>query len=216
LVGYPIKTKENKMRWILIFVVLLIGIYFFFSRKQPEKQPLLPTVQQVKEDLTEVLPAKKEKSRLIKFSPQTIKTLRSLTNDTNEKVRFAAVELLWQMQDENTPAIIKEMLESETEQTVKFNIIKMLGEEKSRISLSLLAKALDNYDKDTRLKAIEAISTFSNKEVLPVLNKALKDYDEEIRLKALESINRIRKDIETHKEQQLEKTEKMTPIFRIQ
>ncbi|MEW6041743.1 MAG: HEAT repeat domain-containing protein, partial [Elusimicrobiota bacterium] len=111
---------------------------------------------------------------------------------------------------------IKEMLESETEQIVKFKIIKMLGEDRSRISLSHLAKALDNYDKETRLKALEAISSFSNKEVLPILNKALKDYDEEIRLKALESINRIRKDIETHKEQQLKETEKMTPIFRVQ
>lgn len=204
------------MRWILLVLVLLAGMYFFFSRKQPERQLLPQAVVKVKEDVTDILPMKKEKSNLIKFSPQTIRTLRTLTQDTNESVRFAAVELLWQMQDEKTPAIIKEMLESETEQSVKFNIIKMLGEDRSRISLSLLAKALDSYDKETRLKALEAISSFSNKEVLPILDKALKDYDEEIRLKALESINRIRKDIETHREQQLKQTDKMTPIFRIQ
>lgn len=203
------------MRWILLLLIFLVGIYFyFFSRKQPEKLSLVPTVQEKKPDPTETLPVKKEKTHYITFSTQTIKTFRSLTTDTNENVRFAAVELLWQIQDVKTPSIIKEMLESETEQTVKFNIIKMLSEDKSKISLSLLSKALDNYDKETRLKAVEAIGTFCNKEAIPILSKALKDYDETIRLKALESINKIRKDIEHHKEQQLKETE-MTPIFRI-
>ena len=91
----------------------------------------------------------------------------------------------------------------------------MLAKDKSKLSLALLAEALKDYDRETRLKAVEAIGTFSNKEALPALNLAMQDYDEEVRLKALESVNRIRQDVEAHKEQQLRELENK-PLFRIE
>jgi len=207
------------MKWFLMFLIFLAGVYYLVnqSRNDAKKKEMMQQAkkEQINTLAEPALPVKPEKTYLIKFSMQTLKSLRGLTEDSNGKVRFAAAELLWQLQDENAPRIIKNMLENETEQEVKKSLITMLSKDKSKLSLALLNESLKDYDKETRLFAVNAIGTFSNKEAIPVLNRAMEDYDEEVRLKALEAVNTIRKDIEAHKEQQLMELDSK-PLFRIE
>ncbi|OGR68175.1 MAG: hypothetical protein A2081_02480 [Elusimicrobia bacterium GWC2_61_19] len=207
------------MKWFLMLLIFISGIYYLVNQHKRETARK-EMVQLAKKDQLKTLeepplPVKTERVYMMKFSLQTIKTLRSLTEDSNEKVRFASAELLWQLQDESAPAVIKNMFENETEPVVKRSLIEMLGKDKSKLSLALLTEALKDYDRETRLRAVEAIGNFSNKEGILALNKALQDYDEEVRLKALEAVNRIRRDIEAHKEQQLREIESK-PLFRIE
>lgn len=207
------------MKWFLMFLIFVAGIYYMVNQRKAEvrKQEMVQLAKkdQVKTLQEPDLPPKTEKVYMMKFSLQTIKTLRGLTNDSNSKVRFAAAELLWQLQDESAPAVIKNMFENETETEMKKRLIDMLGKDKSKLSLSLLAEALKDYDRETRLRAIEAMATFTTKEAIVALNRTLEDYDEEVRLKSLEAVNRIRSDIEAHKEQQLRELESK-PLFRIE
>lgn len=210
------------MKWFLMLLIFVAGIYYIINQNKAEKQKAVVQQQQQQQQLAAVatsdpvLPDKTEKVYLMRFSLQTVKTLRGLTQDPNEKVRFAAVELLWQLQDEQAPALVKRMLQEETEASVKKNILEMLSRDKTKLSLALLAEGLNDYDKETKIKVVEAISTFSNKEAILVLNKAMEDYDEEVRLKAVEAVNRIRKDIEAHKEQALRELQATKPLFRIE
>lgn len=207
------------MKWFLMFLIFVAGIYYMVNQRKAEvrKQEMVQLAKkdQVKTLREPDLPAKTEKVYMMKFSLQTIKTLRALTNDANAKVRFAAAELLWQLQDESAPAVIKNMFENETDQDMKKRLVDMLAKDKSKLSLSLLSEALKDYDRDTRLRAIEAMATFTTKEAIVALNRTLEDYDEEVRLKSLEAVNRIRSDIEAHKEQQLRELESK-PLFRIE
>ena len=207
------------MKWILMLLIFVAGIYYLINEKKNDENKKV-MMEQVKKDqiiaqADPALPVKLEKTFLIKFSLQTLKTLRLLTEDSNEKVRFAAAELLWQLQDESAPAVLKNMLENETEAAVKKNIISMLAKDKTKLSLALLTESLKDYDKETRLRAVAAIGSFSNKEAIPALSRALEDYDEEVRLKALEAVNSIRRDIEAHKEEQLRELDSK-PLFRIE
>ena len=207
------------MKWLLMLLIFIAGIYYLVNQHKREVQQK-QTAQLSKEEkmrtLTDpVLPAIPEKPYVMKFSLQTIKTLRNLTQDSNEKVRFASAELLWQLQDESAPSIIKRMLEEETEAVVKKQLIDMLAKDKSKLSLALLSKALKDYDRDIRLQAVAAIGNFSNKEAIPALSSVLEDTDEEVRLKALEAVNKTRQDIEAHKEQQLREMD-AKPNFRIE
>ncbi len=207
------------MKWFLMLLIFIAGVYYLVNqnRNDEEKKEMIQLSK--KDQITALpepaLPVKPEKTYLIKFSMETLKTLRGLTEDSNEKVRFAAAELLWQLQDESAPGVIKNMLENETETSVQTSLITMLAKDKSKLSLALLTVALKDYDKDTRLFAVNAIGTFSSKEAIPALSPALQDYDEEVRLKAIESVNSIRKDIEAHKEQQLRELDSK-PLFRIE
>ncbi len=207
------------MKWILMVLIFLAGIFYLVNQNKNEakKKEMLQLAK--KDEITSLpdptLPVKPEKVYLIKFSMETLKTLRGLTQDSNEKVRFAAAELLWQLQDESAPGVVKAMFENETELFVKKSLITMLSKDKTKLSLALLTEGLKDYDKETRLAAITAIGTFSNKEAIPALKPALQDYDEEVRLKALEAVNRIRLDIEANKEQQLRELDSK-PLFRIE
>ncbi len=201
------------MKWILLALIFISGIYYLISdKKRAELEESQHVAILQKED---ILPVKTEKVYIMKFSRRTLETMRNLTNDVNPEVRFAAAEILWQIQDEQVIAIIKRMLEMETEKSVRIKIIDMLAKDKTKISLALLAEALKSYDKTTRIRAVEALGKFANREAIPVLNIALNDYDEEVRVKALKAINNIRKDIETHKEMQL-KQKQAKPIFKVE
>ncbi|GAB4030406.1 MAG: hypothetical protein Fur0012_06240 [Elusimicrobiota bacterium] len=167
-------------------------------------------------NLESPLPDSVKKEYSITLSKDTVSTLRSLTEDTNEKVRLSAVELLWQMQDSESPKIIKKMLENETETSVKVKIIELISRDKTRLSLKLLADALKNYDKETRIKAADALGEYSTEEAIKVLNSALNDYDEEVKLKALESVNKIKKQIEQHREEKLKELESPKPVFKVE
>lgn len=207
------------MKWFLLLLIFIAGIYYLVNQHRTEVKQKEVAQLAKKDQLISLpdpgLPVKPEKTYVIKFSMATLKTLRSLTQDSNEKVRFASAELLWQLQDESAPGVIKNLFENETEISVKQQLIQMLAKDKSKLSLALLSEALKDYDRETRLKAVEAIGTFSNKDALPALNRAMEDYDEEVRLKALEAVNRIRQDIEAHKEQQLREMDNK-PLFRIE
>ena len=208
------------MKWFLMLLIFIAGVYYLVNQRKEEMRQKV-VAEQIKKDVIKTasaetpLPLKPEKTYVIQFSLQTLKTLRMLAGDSNEKVRFAAVELLWQLQDDMAPAYIKRMFQEETEPNVKKLLITMVGRDKSKLSLALLAEAMNDYDNSVRLLAVDAIGEFSNKEAILVLNKGMEDYDEEVRLKAVEAVNRIRKDIEAHKEQQLRDLEKK-PLFRIE
>ena len=199
------------MKWFLLILVFIAGIYYLVSTKVKDKMEA-EKAEQLKQE--EVLPIKPERVYVMRFSRETLLIMRRLTQDANPDVRFAATELLWQMQDEQSPAIIKRMLEMEVESDVKLSLIKMLAREKTRINLHILGEALKNYDKKTKISAIQAIGTFANKEALPILNTSLNDYDEEVKIEALKAINSIRKDVELNKEKQLKALE-LKPIFTI-
>lgn len=204
------------MKWFLMLLVFIGGVVYIVKDRKAEEQKKAEMAQAAKQAEEAQLPARPQKVYQISFSMQTLTTLRALTEDANEKVRYASVELLWQLQDEQVPTIIKRMLQEETEASVKEGLINMLGKDKSKLSLALLAVALDDYDKATRLKAVEAIGNFSNKEAIPVLSKSMSDYDDEVRLKAIEAVNRIRRDIEANKEQQLNEKKTAKPIFTVE
>jgi HEAT repeat protein len=207
------------MRWFLMLLIFIAGIYYLVNQRKQEKAKQETIQLAQKNELRALdepqLPMTTQKPYLMKFSLQTIKTLRGLTQDSDEKVRFASVELLWELQDESAPAAIKYMFQNETEAPVKIELIDMLAKDKSKLSLALLSEALKDYDRDVRLHAVMAIGDFTSKESIQVLNITMQDYDEEVRLKSLEAVNRIRRDIEAHKEEQLREMQ-TKPLFRIE
>jgi len=208
------------MKWFLLLLIFIAGVYYLSNQRKVEvRQKVL--VEQIKKNkiattIEPLLPFKTEKAYVMKFSMQTLTTLRTLTYDPNYRVRSAAAELLWQIQDEQIPAIIKHMFQEEPEESVRKSLITFLVNDKSKLSLALLSEAMNSYDKTTRLNAVDAIGTFPSREAILVLNKGLEDYDEDIRLKSLEAVNQIRRNIEANKEQELRELGDAKPLFRVQ
>lgn len=204
---------------LLLVIVFFGAIYMLYNQKKErkmEQQRLDRIKQEEVKKIDPLLPESLRSEYMLTFSRETISTLKMLTNDTNENVRFSAIELLWQLKDKDISKIIKNSFETETEPSMKIKILNMLAKEKSKLSLHLIAYALKNYDKDTRLRACEILGDFIDKETIDVLTPSLKDYDEDVRLKALDSINKIKNSIEQHREQKIKEIFEPRPIFNVQ
>ena len=106
-------------------------------------------------------------------------------------MRWNSVELLYRVQDAEIYQIVKTMLSRETEPWVKKKIVGMLGNRKDKQSLELLDVALDNYDKEVKLAAIDVLGNFDTTEAFTVLNKALKVQNIVIKLIPFDSVKRM-------------------------
>lgn len=208
------------IKYILLVLIFVSSIVFYINQKKQEEIKKIEAEQIKQEEIKKMDKLDDfpqiNKDYSIKLSKETIYTLRSLTEDTNENVRLSAAELLWQMQDDKIYMIIKKMLENETESNVKVKIIDIIGKDKSKLSLKLLAEAMKNYDKDTKLRAIDYIANFTHKDALTALNPALSDYDEDVKLKAIKAINKIKKDIEQKREEKLRELDQTKPIYKVE
>ncbi len=203
------------MKWLIMLLIFIGGVYFLVNKHERDARAKIKAEEQKKATAEASWPPMTEKVYAISLSPETINTLRALTVDANANVRFASAELLWQLQDEQTPVIIKRMFREETEPETKMKLIDMLAKDKSKLSLALLGEALNDYDKATRVKTVEAIGTFTSREAITVLARSMQDYDEDIRLKSLEAINKIKNDIEAAKAQAI-KEAPQRPLFKVQ
>ncbi|MGC8867929.1 MAG: HEAT repeat domain-containing protein, partial [Elusimicrobiales bacterium] len=164
------------MRGLFLIVIFVASVYFFISH-QKHKQQEQKKVEEVKKvirkeefkNIDPSLPDYITNEYMLQFSKTTIETLRKLVYDTNENVRFAAIELLWQLKDRDIQKIIKKALDTETEAEIKIKIIDMLSKEKSRLSLHLIAHALNNYEKNVRARACEVMGDFIDRQTIDLL-----------------------------------------------
>ncbi|MFH1618701.1 MAG: HEAT repeat domain-containing protein [bacterium] len=192
------------MKWIIAIVILIAGVYYHKSQRKAEELKKQKYEESINRDMPDDrLPDKLNKKSTVRLSVETRRILRNMARDSDEKVRWASLELLYQLDDEQAAAIIRESLVSEPDLWIKQNTISMLGQHKDRQSLALLQVALDGYDKEIRLSAVQAIGNFDNADALPILNKAMEDYDPDVKLKAIEALNKIQKTASARKGSQL-------------
>ena len=206
-------------RTLILLIIFVGGIYFLMNKKKQdavEAQKIEEIKKQEIKELDPNLPDYIKEDYMLNFSKNTIDTLKNLVSDTNENVRFSAIELLWQLKERDVDRIIKRSFDMETESSIKIKIIDMLSKEKSKLSLHLIAYALKNYDKDARVRACEVMGDFVDKETITLLTPALKDYEDDVRIKALDSINKVKKSIEQHRESKLKEILEPKPIFRVE
>lgn len=194
------------MKWIFLGLIFLAGIYYIVHRRNVEQKEREKQTTLIQEDLQyKQLPQKVQERYVLRLSPATRDILLLMTNDSEAKIRWAAVELLYRIEDPQAPQVVKERLSQEPETWVRKSIIRMLGDRKDMQSLALLEEGLKDYDKDVRLATVDTIGNFVNAEALPVLNKAMQDYDPEVKLKAIEALDRIQETLRKQKEEQIQK-----------
>jgi len=206
------------MKNIILLIIFIVGVYLLIHQRKKasvDVQKIEEIKKQELKDYTPSLPLEIKSEFMLTFSKKTVETLKALTLDSDENVRFTAVELLWKLKDKDIDKIIKRSFETETETEIKIKMIDMLSQEKSRLSLKLISYAINNYDDKVRKRACEVLGDFVDKETIEVLTPALKDYNEEVKLAALKSIDKVKKAIEDERAKKLQEITSPKPLFEI-
>ena len=212
------------MKWLLIFLVFVAGVLYLLKQKKSSMDSPIPSPATAAEQAktaaaqADILPERDPaKGSNMTMSQDTKTTLYELADDSAEKVRWAAIELLYRTGDPKTPVIIKNRLEHETENGVKLDIInRLLTQHKDKENLRLLAIAQNDLEAEVRLAALNAMAAYNRPEVLPYLNRALKDDDTDVKLKAMNALKTVQVAVEQQKRDADDKARKQAEELKKQ
>jgi len=118
-------------------------------------------------------------------------------------VRWAAIELLHQLQDPQSFRILEETLKIDTEPSVRQNALAIMqGIKRPEVAMDMV-NALRDTEKSIRIAALIALGEIAEPKTTPYIVKALVDIDPDVRTQALHTLGRIQEVRDAqHKENQ--------------
>jgi|GEM_PF-676578 len=212
------------MKWFIMILLFVGGIFYLYknppgsygrtdySHARVESYKFVKDMseEEKRAALDPVLPDRPEQSAVPALSQQTVATLRGLVSkDSNEDVRLAAAETLWELQDEQAASLLKRFFKNSYSASTKGKILEMVKQEKSKVALDVLKVGLSDYDKEVKKKAIEAIRDMGTVDAEQALNPMLKDFDKDVRLCAVNAMRELQAKIKEYQEQKAAELDKL-------
>lgn len=171
----------------LILIVVIAGSVFYFATKKP-----------VQKAVTEPPPVPPEPPVIETEPPQVISDaelarIRQATKDSDPQVRWAAIQLLYQVNDPRAMKIIEETLSADTEASMRRNALEIVRQANRPESAQTLVKALMDSEMEIRLAALSALGDVGDPAMAPAIAGALHDIEPEVRTAALTALATIQK-----------------------
>jgi len=191
-----------------LMVSVFVGGLFYLYQKQnkppePTKEELVAEeVEKLKAEIPEPPPELEEAPPAV-MSEIELQKIRLSTKDSDPQVRWAAIELLYRLQDPQAFAILENTLRIDTEVTVRHNALQIMQSiNRPEVAMDLV-KSLRDTEKQIRMAALIGLGEIADPATTPYIVKALVDVDPDVRTQALHTLGRIqeKKDAQ-HKERQ--------------
>ncbi|MFA6091699.1 MAG: HEAT repeat domain-containing protein [Elusimicrobiota bacterium] len=163
---------------ILLIMIVLAGLYYSYDRgtHSPSDSPHRP-------------PPAIDRPTPITLSSEEFEKVRIATKDTDPQVRWAAIDLLYRLDEPQALEIIEKALSMDTEPSVRRNAIDILKTHAD--SGKELLPALRDTEKDIRVAALIALGECGDPSVVGAVSGLLTDTEPEVRMQALRSLARI-------------------------
>ncbi|MBI4051933.1 MAG: HEAT repeat domain-containing protein [Elusimicrobia bacterium] len=172
--------QSSLLRWLVLMVVSASGVWYVMDRRRDDSF------------LTNTMPAQTPSPPLaFQLDPEILESLKEISKDVDPRLRWAALEMIYRVNDPATASILSERFAEEVDPAVKEKIFKMLGDAKDRTAQPLFSLGLKDYDKQVRMAALVAIGSLGDPDVVAMLTPALNDMDTDIKLEALKTLQRL-------------------------
>lgn len=170
-------------RFFLIAVIAAGGFYFYQKRSipPPEPPPPPPEAPFIETEPPQVM------------SDAELSRIRQATKDSDPQVRWAAIQLLYQLNDPRAYKILEEALAMDSELQVRRNALDVIRDAKRPESAQVLVRALNDSEKDLRIAALNALGDVADPLTAPSVAGALLDVEPDVRTAALSTLARIQK-----------------------
>lgn len=170
----------------LILIAVIAGSVFYFATKKPAKKELEPPPVPPEPPVIETEPPKV-------ISDAELARIRQATKDSDPQVRWAAIQLLYQVNDPRAMKIIEETLSADTEPTMRRNALDIVRQANRPESAQTLVKALMDSEMEIRLAALSALGDVGDPAMAPAIAGSLHDVEPEVRTAALTALAAIQK-----------------------
>jgi vesicle coat complex subunit len=195
------------MSRLFMLAVFVGGLFYLYQKqnKPPEPTPEQIAAKQAEELAMKIPPPPPELERAPPpvMSDAELNKIRLATNDSDPQVRWAAIELLYRLDDPQAFGILEKTLRIDTEPSVRQNALQIMqGIDRPEVAMDLVGSLRDT-EKSIRIAALIALGEIADPTTTPHIVKALVDIDPDVRTQALHTLGRIqeKKDAE-HRENQ--------------
>lgn len=125
------------------------------------------------------------------LSDAELAKIREATKDADPQVRWAAVELLYRVKDPLAGQVLRSLLATDTDFTVKTKAIEALTRSGNPGSIEDVMVALKDPAKEVRLAALLSLGEMGDARLAPVVVEMLRDYEPDVRMQALHTMGRF-------------------------
>ena len=122
------------------------------------------------------------------FSAREIKKIRLSLQDADPGVRWAAIQLLFNIRDPEISPIIERMLTEDPDPEVRLKIVALFKNQEGLARLGPLVRGLSDIDKDVRLASLKALGEIGDPSVSTWITALLRDVEPDVRIEALRTL----------------------------
>jgi HEAT repeat protein len=125
------------------------------------------------------------------FSSSEVSTIRQSLIDPDSAVRWAAVELLYNIHDPNLGKILDKMIAEDPDAELRIKIIGMMKGREGLVRLGGLVKGLGDTDQGVRIASLSALGEIGDPSVTTWVTALLRDPEPEVRVAALQTLGKF-------------------------
>lgn len=125
------------------------------------------------------------------FSEAEIQKMRGSLQDADPEVRWAAVQLLFNIRDPQVGPLVERMLTEDPDPEVRVKIISLYKGREESSRLGPLVRGLQDVDMTVRLASLKALGDIGDPSVTVWVVALLRDVEPEVRIEALRTLGRF-------------------------
>lgn len=169
-------------RFIALVVFLAAGAYLAREYMKPPAPPPLPAEPPAALRMKDPGPA---------FSEAEVEKVRQSLQDPDPQVRFAAVQLLYNVRDPKLGPLLEKMIAEDPDPDIRIKIVGLMKGREDLIRLGGLVKGLQDFDKNVRIASLGALGDIGDPSVTTWVTALLKDPEPDVRIAALQTLGRF-------------------------
>lgn len=125
------------------------------------------------------------------FSDEDLAMVRGSLLDGDPEVRWAAIQLLFNIRDPQLGPALEKMLSQDPDEGIRLKIIGMLKGREEVARLGALVRGLSDPEKAVRLASLDALGDIGDPSVVVWVTAVLRDTEPEVRMRALRTLGRF-------------------------
>ncbi len=125
------------------------------------------------------------------FSEGEVQKVRNSLTDSDPSVRFAAVQLLYNLHDPKLGPLLEKMIAEDPDPDIRIKIVGLMKGREDLIRLGGLVKGLSDFDMKVRIASLNALGDIGDPSVTTWVTALLKDPEPEVRIAALQTLGRF-------------------------
>lgn len=169
------------MQRLFFFVMFLAGgAYLAWDRLHPDREKVAPPPPPA----VAVEPAPV-------FAEGELSKIRLSLQDADSTVRWAAVQLLFNIHDPQLPQVLEHMLTQDPDPDLRMKVVGLYKGREDLARLGALVRGLSDVDKNVRLASLQALGDIGDPSVTQWVVALLKDVEPDVRIEALRTLGRF-------------------------